>query len=122
MIWSLIFKYWRPLASFLAMAAFLGWVTWQSQQISTLKGKLAVSQVSIVSYEESLSALQADTKAKIEALEEEKNREIERTKTQERLLGRIEGVSDEQDAPVAPVLRDVIERLYRRSANTNQSD
>ncbi len=104
------------------MAAFLGWVTWQSQQITTLKGKLAVSQVSIASYEESLSALQADTKAKIQALEEEKNRQIERTKTQERLLGRIEGASDEQDAPVAPVLRDVIERLYGRTTNANQSD
>ena len=104
------------------MAAFLGWITWQSQQITNLKGKLAVSQASITSYEVSLSALQADTKAKIQALEEEKNREIERTKTQERLLGRIEGASDEQDAPVAPVLRDTIERLYGRSADTNQSD
>lgn len=104
------------------MAAFLGWITWQSQHITTLKGKLAVSQASIASYEESLSALQADTKAKIQALEEEKNREIERTKTQERLLGRIEGASDEQDAPVAPVLRDVIERLYGRTPNANQSD
>ena len=104
------------------MAVFLGWITWQSQQITVLKGKLTVSQASIASYEESLSALQADTKAKIRALEEEKNREIKRTKTQERLLGQIEGASDEQDAPVAPVLRDVIERLYGRTPDTNQSD
>ena len=122
MIWTLILKHWRVVGSFLAMAAFLGWVTWQSQKITTLKSKLAVSKASIASYEESLSALQADTKAKIQALEEEKNRQIERTKTQERLLGRIEGASNEQDAPVAPVLRDTIERLYGREPNTNKSD
>lgn len=122
MIWTPILKHWRPVAGFLAMAAFLGWITWQSQQITALKSKLAISQASISSYEESLSALQSDTKAKIQALEEEKNRQIERTKTQERLLGRIEGASDEQDAPVAPVLRDVIERLYGRATDTNQSD
>ncbi len=122
MIWTLILKYWRVIGGFLAMAAFLGWITWQGQHITTLKGKLAVSQASIVSYEESLSVLQADTKAKIQALEEEKNREIERTKTQERLLGRIEGASDEQNGPVAPVLRDTVERLYGRTPDTNKSD
>jgi len=122
MIWTLILKHWRVVGGFLAMAVFLGWITWQSQHITTLKAKLEISQASIASYEESLSALQADTKAKIQALEKEKNRQVERTKTQERLLGRIEGASDEQDAPVAPVLRNVIERLYGRTTDTNQSD
>ena len=104
------------------MAAFLGWITWQSQKISTLKGKLAVSQASIASYEESLTTLQSDTRAKIEALEIEKQQAIQRTKNQERLLGRIEGASDEDDAPIAPVLRDTIKRLYGRTPDTNQSD
>lgn len=122
MIWTLALKYWRPVAGFLVMAAFLGWITWQGEQIKSLKRELLASQASVVSYEESLSALQADTKAKIQALEEEKNRQIERTKTQERLLGRIEGAGDEQDAPVAPVLRDTVERLYGRTADTNQGD
>lgn len=122
MIWTLILKHWRVVGGFLAMVAFLGWITWQSQQITTLKGKLAVSQASIASYEESLATLQADTKAKIEALEIEKQQEIQRTKNQERLLGRIEGASDDEDAPLAPVLRGTIDRLYGRSSDTNQSD
>lgn len=63
----------------------------------------------------------AHTKAKIEALEQERDRQIVRTQNMERLLGRIEGVSDEQDAPVAPVLRDTIDRLYGRTANAHQS-
>ncbi len=122
MIWTLILKNWRVVGGFLAMAAFLGWITWQGQQITTLKGKLAVSQASIASYEESLATLQTDTKAKIEALEIEKQQEIQRTKNQERLLGRIEGASDEEDAPIAPVLRSTIDRLYGRSPDANQGD
>lgn len=65
--------------------------------------------------------LQADTKAKIEALEQERDRQIARTQNMERLLGRIEGASDEQDAPLAPVLRDTIDRLYGRAADADQS-
>lgn len=122
MIWTLILKNWRVVGGFLAMAAFLGWITWQSQQITTLKGKLAASEVSIASYESSLAALQIDAQAKIEALEIEKQQEIQRTKNQERLLGRIEGASDEEDAPIAPVLRSTIERLYGRSPDANQGD
>lgn len=122
MIWKLVLKHWRVVGSFLAMAAFLGWISWQDHQITSLKRQLAASQVSIASYESSLAALQIDAQAKIEALEIEKQRQIQRTKNQERMLGRIEGANDEQDAPVAPVLRNTIERLYGRSPDASQSD
>ncbi len=122
MIWTLALKHWRSVAGFLGMAIFLGWITWQSEQITVLKGELAVSQASITSYEESLAVLQADTKAKIEALEIEKQQQIQRTKNRERLLGRIEGASDENNGTVAPVLRDTIERLYGRSPDANQGN
>ena len=46
-------------------------------------------------------------------------REITRAKNQERLLGRIKGASDEEDAPAAPVLRGTIDRLYGRTTNTD---
>lgn len=114
---AFILKHWRWLGSFLALALLYGWIN----QITTLKRELLASRASVASYEESLDILQADTKAKIEALEQERDRQITRTQNMERLLGRIEGASDEQDAPVAPVLRDTIDRLYGRAANADQS-
>lgn len=122
MIWTFVLKHWRVAGSFLAMAAFLGWISWQDYQITSLKKKLAASQASISSYEESLATLQTDSQAKIEALEIEKRQAIQRTKNQERLLGRIEGASDDQDAPVAPVLRDTVERLYGRTPDAGQGN
>lgn len=119
---AFLFKNWRFLAGFLCMAAFLGWVTWQSHEIDRLRQELLSAQASAASYEESLSALQADTAAKIAALEAERDRQIVRTKEKERLLGRIEGASDEQDGPVSPVLRDVFERLYGNAEHASQSD
>ncbi len=116
---NLAIKYWRPIASFLAMAVFLGWITYQSHRIDTLTQKLRTSEATIASYESSLATLQSDAAAKIKALEEESMREITRAKNQERLLGRIKGASDEQDAPAAPVLRGTIDRLYGRTTNTD---
>lgn len=118
---AFILKHWRWLGSFLALALLYGWISWQSHQITTLKRELLASRASVASYEESLDILQADTKAKIEALEQERDRQIARTQNMERLLGRIEGASDEQDAPLAPVLRDTIDRLYGRAADADQS-
>lgn len=118
---AFILKHWQWLGSFLALALLYGWINWQSHQITTLKQELMASRASVASYEESLDILQADTKAKIEALEQERDRQITRTQNMERLLGRIEGASDEQDAPVASVLRDTIDRLYGRTADADQS-
>lgn len=113
---AFILKHWRWLGSFIAMAAFLGWITWQDHRITTLKRELQAAETSAASYRESLAALQADTKIKVEALEAEHNREISRSKNMERLLGRIEGENNEKDAPVAPVLRDAIDSLYDADA------
>ena len=117
---AFIFKHWRWLGSFLAMAAVLGWITWQDHQVSTLKRELQEARASAASYEQTLTALQTDTKAKIAALEAERDRQISRTKNMERLLGRIEGASDENNGPVAPVLRDTIDRLYGVAPDGNQ--
>lgn len=118
---AFILKHWRWLGSFLALALLYGWISWQSHQITTLKRELLVSRASVASYEESLDILQADTKAKIEALEQERDRQIVRTQNMERLLGRIEGASDEKDGPVAPILRDAIDGLYGLSQSPDQS-
>ncbi len=114
---AFILKHWQWLGSFLALALLYGWISWQSHQVTTLKRELLASRASVASYEEIFDILQADTKAKIEALEQERDRKITRTQNMERLLGRIEGASDEQDAPVAPVLRDTIDRLYGNLSN-----
>ena len=119
MIWSLVLKYWRPVAGFLALAVFFGWISWQGDQVHRLKKELAAAQTSVASYEESLAVLQADSKAKIEALEIDKNRSIARAKNLERLLGNIEGTSDEKDGPCAPVLCGTIDRLYGRTTDTD---
>lgn len=119
MIWNLVLKYWRPVVGFLTMAAFLGWFSWQGDQNRRLKKELAAAQTSVASYEESLAVLQADSKAKIEALEIEKNQSIARAKNLEHLLGNIEGTSHEKDGPCAPVLCGTIDRLYRKSTDAD---
>ena len=116
-----MYKNWRLVGRFLAMAAPLGWFTWQDHRVTTLKRELQTAQASVASYEEGLAVLQADTKAKVEAWEAERDRQISRTKNMERLLGRIEGASDEKHGPVAPVLRDTIDGLYGFSQNPDQS-
>ncbi len=116
-----ILKNWRWVGSFLAMAAVLGWFTWQDYRVTTLKRDLQTAQASVASYQEGLAVLQADTKAKIDALEAERDRQILRTRNMERLLGRIEGASDEKDGPVAPILRDAIDGLYGLSQSPDQS-
>lgn len=113
---ALLLKNWRWVGSFLAMAAVLGWMTWQDYQVTRLKRELQEARASAASYEQTLTALQTDTKAKIAALEAERERQISRTKNMERLLGRIEGASDENNGPVAPVLRDTIDSLYDADA------
>ena len=75
---AFILKHWRWLGSFLALALLYGWINWQSHQITTLKQELLASRTSVASYEESLDILQADTKAKIEALERERDRQAVR--------------------------------------------
>ena len=116
-----VFKNWRWLGGFIAMAAFLGWISWQDHRIITLKRELLAAETSLASYKASIDTLQADAKAKIAALEAERNREVLRTKNMERLLGQIEGASNEKDGPVAPVLRDTIDRLYGNAPNTSSS-
>lgn len=80
---------------------------------------MLTAQTSLATYKTSIDTLQADSQAKIAALEAERNREVSRTRDMERLLGRIEGESNEKDGPVAPVLRDTIDRLYGRSSDTS---
>lgn len=117
-----ILKNWRWFGGFVAMAIFLGWITWQDHRITTLQRELQTAETSLASYQTSIVTLQADAQAKIAALEAERNREISRTQKMERLLGRIEGASDEKDSPVAPVLRDTIDRLYDRATDASTGD
>jgi hypothetical protein len=114
-------KHWRWLCGFLSLALLYGWTNWQGHRITALQHELQTSRASVASYEEGIVILQADTKAKIAAMEQERDRQIARTQSMERILGRIEGVSDEQDAPVAPVLRYTIDRLYGHTSDTDQS-
>lgn len=114
---SFALKNWKWLG---ALAVFFGltvYVSWQAQEIGDLEEKLLASQVSAASYEKALAELQADTAAKIEALDIENRQSIARAKTLERLLGNIEGISDEKDGPCAPVLCGTIDRLYGQSTD-----
>ena len=120
MIKKLLLKYWRQIASFIGMAVFLGWIAWQSHQIDVLTEKLTTAEESLATYKEGYQTLQDQSAAKIKALEEETARQIQRTQDKERLLGRIKGAKNEDDAPVAPVLRDTIDRLYGRSPDQSQ--
>ena len=117
-----LLRRWKITGAVLAVAALAGLFAWQDQQIRSLRSERDRAVASAASYESSLEILRADMAAKIKALEKERNREIARSRDLQRLLGQIEGASDEKDGPVAPVLRDTIERLYGNAKNRSESD
>ncbi|HOO81637.1 MAG TPA: hypothetical protein PK513_03955 [Alphaproteobacteria bacterium] len=119
---SFILKNWKWLSAVFTALILVGYIAWQDHEITNLERKLLASQASAASYEKSLAELQTDTKAKIEALENENNQSVTRAKELERLLGTIEGADDEKDGPCAPVLCDTIKRLYGKPADTSKSD
>jgi predicted glycosyltransferase len=90
----------------------VAFLAWQSHKIATLTRERDEARLSLASYQATLDVLQADTAAKITALEAEGNRQTVRVRNLERLLGQIEGASDEKNGIVAPVLRDAIDGLY----------
>ncbi len=109
---SFILRHWKIFGVGLAVLVLIGCLAWQGNKITSLKRERDDARTSLASYRETLEAVQADTAAKIAALEGEKHREVSRARDLERLLGQIEGASDEKDGPVAPVLRDAFDSLY----------
>lgn len=82
------------------------------RELQALSSRAKPYRPLLASYQATLDGLQADTAAKITALEAEGNRQTARVRNLERLLGQIEGASDEKNGIVAPVLRDAIDGLY----------
>jgi hypothetical protein len=70
------------------------------------------AKASLASYAATLAAYQASASANIKALEDESARSSDRAASQQKLLGQIQGKTNEQDGPIAPVLRDAIDGLY----------
>ncbi len=118
---SFILDHWKILGAGLLVLIFAGLLAWQDHKIKTLKEERDTARASLASYQAALTDLQADTVAKIRALEAESGRQTDRVRNLERLLGQIEGASDEKDGIVAPVLRDAINSLYGADA-TSESD
>lgn len=109
---NFILDHWKPLGLGLLVLIVTGLLAWQDHKIKTLKEERDTARASLASYQTALTALQADTAAKIGALEAESGRQTDRAQNLERLLGQIQGVSDEKDGILAPVLRDAISSLY----------
>ncbi len=109
---SFILDHWKILGAGLLVLIVSGLLAWQDHKIKTLKEERDTARASLASYQTALTALQADTAAKIGALEAESGRQTDRVRNLERLLGQIEGASNEKDGIVAPVLRDAIDGLY----------
>ncbi|MCK6417901.1 MAG: tetratricopeptide repeat protein [Alphaproteobacteria bacterium] len=109
---NFIIKHWRAFGLGLVVLALAGFLAWQNHKIASLTRERDQARTSLVTYQAVLDGLQADTTAKITALEAEGGRQVARVKNLERLLGQIEGVSNEKDGIVAPVLRDAIDGLY----------
>lgn len=116
---NFILDYWKALGAGLLVLIIAGLLAWQDHKIKTLKEERDTARASLASYQTALTALQADTAAKIGALEAESGRQIYRARNLERLLGQIEGVNDEKDGFVAPVLRDAISSLYGADATSD---
>lgn len=113
---TFILEHWKILgASALALVIALI-LFWQDHRIKTLKEERDTAQETLSSYQAVFSELQADTAAKVNALESEASRQVERTRNSERLLGQIKGVNDEKNGIVAPVLRSAIDGLYGTNA------
>ncbi len=118
---SFILDHWKALGTGLLVLVVTGLLAWQDHKIKTLKEERDTARASLASYQTALTDLQADTATKIEALEAESGRQTNRVRNLERLLGQIEGASDEKDGIVAPVLRDAVNGLYGADA-TSESD
>ena len=118
---SFILDHWKVLGVGFLVMIVVGLLAWQDHKIKTLKEERDTARASLASYQAALTDLQADTVAKIRALEAESGRQTGRVRNLERLLGQIEGASDEKDGIVAPVLRDAINSLYGADA-TSKSD
>lgn len=113
---TFILEHWKILgAGALALVIALI-LLWQDHRIETLKEERDTAQKTLSSYQTAFSELQADTAAKVGALESEAGRQVERARNSERLLGQIEGANDEKNGIVAPVLRDAIDSLYGTNA------
>lgn len=109
---SFILDHWKAFGvGFLALIV-AGLLAWQDHKIKTLKEERDTARTSLASYQAALTDLQANTAAKIGALEAESGRQTDRARNLERLLGQIEGAGDEKDDIIAPVLRDAINGLY----------
>lgn len=113
---NFIIKHWRIAGVGLLLLALASSLAWQSHRIASLKRERDDARASLASYQAALDGLRADTAAKIGALEAESTRQIARAQNLERVLGQIEGASDEKNGIVAPVLRDAIDRLYGADA------
>ncbi len=116
---SFFLRYWKIAAGIGAVAILASVFIYQDYRIESLKKQRDAALVSIASHEKALEILQADTTAKIEALEIERQQEVARVRNLERLKGKIEGASNEKNGAVAPVLRDTVDSLYERTANQN---
>lgn len=115
---TFILDHWKILGTGLLVLVITGLLAWQDHKIKILKEERDTARASLASYQTALTDLQADTAAKISALEAESGRQILRVRNVERLLGQIEGASDEKNGIVAPVLRDAIDGLYGTDASS----
>ena len=109
---NFIIKNWRLVGGGLLVLVLAATLAWQSHRIASLKQERDDARTNLATYQATLDGLRADTAAKISALEAESGRQTARAQNLQRLLGQIEGASDEKNGVVAPVLRDAIDRLY----------
>ena len=113
---NFIIKKWKLVGGGVLVLVLAAALAWQGHRITALKRERDDARTSLASYQAALDGLRADTAAKIGALEAEGTRQTARAQNLQRLLGQIEGASDEKNGVVAPVLRDAIDRLYGTDA------
>ena len=92
--------------------ALLLFAAFERHEAAAARQQRDQAKASLASYAATLSAYQASASANIKALEEEGQRATVRATDQQNILGKIEGETNDQDGPIAPVLRDALDGLY----------
>lgn len=106
---------WKLIGAGILVLIFFGlfiYAAFESHHAATLRLERDEAKANLVAYETALTQYQASTSARIKALEGESTRATARATDLQKLLGQIQGETNEKDGPVAPVLRDALDGLY----------
>lgn len=119
MISNFIIRHWKGVGVLALIIITVGWIKWQSYQISILQDELITATTALQTSHKTIEDLSHVTQNQIKALETEHLSELERLHNLARQLEDISHTDESNDGAVAPVLRDALNRLYQNPTNAD---